>query len=922
MHQQRAAAIALVLCAGCAAAGIPDEPVFKDYAVRQTDYPLGSGLRVLVQENHTSPLLTITSVFDVGGTSDPPGREGLAHLVEHLVFRSVPEGGTSPVWDILQRSGATFNAWTSADLTTYYQTAHRDRLAELMELESWRLAHTLDGVTEEAFQIELKVVQNELRQRYETTIGSRSFDELQARMYPAGHPQRRSVAGTHESLASLTLEDARQFVATHYRPEKCTIVVAGDVQPAQVGKLVGRWPATVLFGPGGKDGPKVPHSLIAQRPPPPVPAPSSTALGRLQGPVSRPELWIAWSLPGGLRGNDAIVRFTASSLEISLRTRFRYEVDDDLDGFHVGLDSAAHGSMMYIRASVREGANPERVRTRLLDAVGGAWSAGYNWYLAHQGTWQEATTLLRTSGDPVADAEAVAVFLASTGGSDYYAASLRELARITAGDLSSFAHRYLNRERAVSVYFEPEQGGHASASRTGQGALPEHRLTFDDQVNLVGLGPEQILNIAHPPGLAHLPYFQLANGMKVLFLPRPGAPVAELHLQIPGGDATASPYGLASLATQMSQDCVPERGKDNLHMIGASLGTRHDSIASRFSVDVLAGNLKNGLATLADTVSCRHVSDSGFEWHSHWMKEADKRQRERDSHPQARARKTFWSALYPQHPYGWVEADYRSLGDLSHEDITNYVEGHFLPNGAMAVVAADAPRATIQQLVEGYFGTWVGGRRGGRRPPPPPARVGGRVIYLFDRPGATQSDLRLGCRIGPVTAERLPAFDVLEAVTSHQAWEMRESWGATYGIHGRVVEWPRTAHLLIEGAVETDRTGAAVEKLLGLIGTLATEGPDMKTFTLKRWDLARGFDLGMATPAAVARAVLRADLNGWPLDTWDRYPERLAATSRADVRGAIAPCAGHEVITVVGDAARVRPALEQAGLGQHLAPTP
>jgi hypothetical protein len=106
----------------------------------------------------------------------------------------------------------------------------------------------------------------------------------------------------------------------------------------------------------------------------------------------------------------------------------------------------------------------------------------------------------------------------------------------------------------------------------------------------------------------------------------------------------------------------------------------------------------------------------------------------------------------------------------------------------------------------------------------------------------------LGCRLEPVSAERLPAADLLEAVLTEQAWEIRKEWGATYGIQADVGVLPGAAHLTIEGAVETSRTGAAVEKLLGLVTGIATQGPDFKTFTLKRWDLARQYDQASRPP--------------------------------------------------------------------------
>jgi zinc protease len=403
--------------AGCAGSmrELPDEPVLRDFSLQQKDFRLGSGLRVLVEEDHNTPLVVVTSVFGVGGTADPPGREGLAHLVEHLVFRSVPRQDKRALWDILKRTGATFNASTSADLTTYYAVAHRDRLPELLQLEAWRLLHTLDGVTEETFQTEREVVQNELRQRRETSIGNRTFDEVLVRLFPRAHPLGRPMAGTHESLAAITLDDARRFVAQHYRPEHCTVVVAGDVGTDAVGKQLGRWPAEALFGPGGPSGPPVPHPLLVQTPAPPLPPPVTTALGHVKGPVSEPVLLVAWSTPGGLRGNDALLSFTDVALNLSLSLELRLDLKDDIVGFGAGAIPLAAGSVVLVEARLRTGANAERVRTRILDAVGGAWSHELNQMIVRQGAWSAATGLLRASADPVANGMAVAQSLATTG---------------------------------------------------------------------------------------------------------------------------------------------------------------------------------------------------------------------------------------------------------------------------------------------------------------------------------------------------------------------------------------------------------------------------------------------------------------------------------------------------------------------------
>src|SRR4029453_18060268 len=207
------------------------------YDVRTVDLP--SGMRVIVEKDASRPLGAVASVVDVGGSDDPPGKEGLAHLVEHLAFRSLQDQ-KRPFTDLLEIAGAArWNASTSWDLTTYYEVGSKGALDGLLALEIARIARPLEGVTPEVFEAERQIVKNELLQRDEQGFDTAIFRRMSAAVFPAGHPNARSVGGTEESIAGLTLEDARAFVKRYYQPERMTLLVAGDVDPAALAKSLG-----------------------------------------------------------------------------------------------------------------------------------------------------------------------------------------------------------------------------------------------------------------------------------------------------------------------------------------------------------------------------------------------------------------------------------------------------------------------------------------------------------------------------------------------------------------------------------------------------------------------------------------------------------------------------------------------------------
>ena len=167
MRGGKAIGLTCFLVLGRALAAPPDGVVIRDIGFKMANLVLPSGMRIVVEEDHSQPLVAIVAIVDVGSSQDPVGKEGLAHLVEHLTFRAKPDGK-------LQRSSALdfagaglWNAFTSHDLTTYITLGPTEALTQMLALEGQRRLSPLEGLDARTFEVEQGVVKSELFQRDE-----------------------------------------------------------------------------------------------------------------------------------------------------------------------------------------------------------------------------------------------------------------------------------------------------------------------------------------------------------------------------------------------------------------------------------------------------------------------------------------------------------------------------------------------------------------------------------------------------------------------------------------------------------------------------------------------------------------------------------------------------------------------------------
>ncbi|MDX9715129.1 MAG: pitrilysin family protein [Dissulfurispiraceae bacterium] len=196
-----------------------------------TEQTLANGLRIIIIEDHKSPLATFQIWYKVGSRNEPEGKKGISHLLEHMMFKGTKKYGPKEFSNIIQRNGGMDNAFTSKDYTVYYQNMSSDRLYLSVELESDRMKNLLLDPKE--LESERNVVLEERRQRYENDPQALIYEDVISTAFKA-HSYRDPVIGWPSTIRAITKEDLSDYYSVFYSPSNAFIVVAGDVEPAKV----------------------------------------------------------------------------------------------------------------------------------------------------------------------------------------------------------------------------------------------------------------------------------------------------------------------------------------------------------------------------------------------------------------------------------------------------------------------------------------------------------------------------------------------------------------------------------------------------------------------------------------------------------------------------------------------------------------
>ncbi len=223
-----------------------------------TKFSLENGMEVVVIPDRRAPVVTHMVWYRVGAADEPMGQSGIAHFLEHLMFKGTEKIAPGEFSKIISRNGGQDNAFTGQDATAYFQRISKDRLPLMMEMEADRMKNL--RLLEKDVVTERKVILEERRTRVDNDPSSILSEQVQAALYQA-HPYGIPIIGWEHEMVKLSQKNAIDFYKKYYAPNNAILVVSGDVEPEEVRKLAEKTYGQV---PGGKPFPR--RQRIAEPP--------------------------------------------------------------------------------------------------------------------------------------------------------------------------------------------------------------------------------------------------------------------------------------------------------------------------------------------------------------------------------------------------------------------------------------------------------------------------------------------------------------------------------------------------------------------------------------------------------------------------------------------------------------------------------
>jgi zinc protease len=675
----------LCLALSCATSYRPPCPRDFSYALSHaTEFKLDNGMNILVVEKEDVPVVTFMQCYRAGAVNDPEGLSGMSHFLEHMMFKGTKDYAKGEIDLLSMRAGGSNNAFTTKEYTGFHFSLPAD---------TWELAPTIEAsrmtalsLDPKEFEAERGVVMNERKGDLDSPdifIGEK-LDEV---MY-AEHPHHRPIIGYEEDLAKNSREAMMEFYRRNYVPANATVVIAGDVDADEAGRVM-----NTIFGeiPAGS-----PQSQKFE------PEPPQTGERRENCDVgfTIPRVVIGYhSAELGSRGDfalDLLSNILSNGRSSRLQCKLIQEKQLVCD---VGTYNSAgiYASSFGIEAELLPGTEMAEVDDLVKNGPSDAEmrkarnqiSAGF--CIGKQSTESIADSLAyyRTVGQP-----------------DYIEKYLSRIAAVTAEDVRWAVQTYLRPENRSVVWSVPaEEDGKSENGWLGRRPLDRAARAFPAAAaRRFKSGDTQ--RGGHGVTLPPVRRFELDNGMVVLVVERHFLPIVRIRAYV-NADRSFEPEGksgLAALTGMMLSEGTQKRKSEALLEEIESLGAIFGTSATGVAIEALSKDFGQAADIVADVLRNSAFDEAALE-KSRKLLTGQILSNKED--PDTTAYDMFRAEICAGHPYAFPHTGtMESIGNITRGDVEGFHGRFFHPNNTILVVAGDVTSDEALAVVHGKFRDW------------------------------------------------------------------------------------------------------------------------------------------------------------------------------------------------------------------------
>jgi zinc protease len=903
---------------------VPAQTGNKLPPIKFTEFTLKNGLRVILHEDHSTPIVAVNVWYHVGSKNEVTGKTGFAHLFEHMMFQG-SKNWNSDYFKPLDAAGANVNGSTNTDRTNYYEVVPSNFLELALYLEADRMGGLLDAMTQDKLDNQRDVVKNERRQRYDNQPYGTANEKIQQIMYSKDHPYNWTTIGSLDDLTAASQDDVKAFFRQYYVPNNASLVIAGDFNPKEARKWVEKY-----FGP-------IQRGTAITRPTNAVPKMDGIIRKEFEDSVQFPRLYLVWhTVPLGHKDEPAL-DILASVLSNGRGSRlqnslvFEKQISQDVFASHPTREIAGQ---FQITSTARPNGpkdvdemrtNPQKFLSNIEQEINKEierikQEPPTAEEVSRAATRIESQTVfgLQTILGKADSINSNATFY---GKPNLFQQQLDEIRAVTPADVMRVANQYLQANHLVMSIVPRKEKISSQASNAVNKPTSSPQTEKPKQT-------DQTANLPKPkadPKFA-LPAIQkqkLSNGLEVWLVRQPELPIISMNLVFKTGGTVdpAGKSGLASMTSNLIDDGTKTRSAidiaNGLSNIGATLGTSSGWDSANVSMQTLTRNLDKALEIFSDVVVNPTFPEKELETA---RGRALNGLRQRKDNPNAIAGVVYNSLLYGKnHPYGNVlGGDEASLKSFSQSDLMKFYQTYYRPNNAALIVVGDATMAMLKPKLESAFAGW--------KPADVPvtdvpnAAVFDKPgIYIVDKPGAAQSVISIG-QVG--VSRDNPDFFALQVMndmlggsfSSRLNMNLREDKGYTYGAGSgfsyRRGTGPFTASADVQTAVTKESVLEFMKELRGIRGEIPVTAEELQT---SKQSLIRGFPQGFETNGQIANALSTLVVYGLTDSYYNEYITKINAVTMADVARVsnkyLTP--DKMAIVIVGDKMAIEPGLRQ-----------